>query len=261
VRPLTQVGVVVGSPDYMSPEQTLGSTVVDHRADIWALCVVLYEAMCGCRPFDGKDFKALALAINIDEPAPITDHGAGDAALWAIMRQALDKDPEKRWKSMRAMGCAFAGWLAQHGARTDVTGAALEAHWLNEQAARVLSEPPVVQVHEPSDAPTVEIAVGSGRSRKAVWIAVALLALCAALLVWDRVIPRQQPVQLEARAPIVVDVATATIAEAPAAEAPPSAATAPGEDAPAPARSVGPRTTAPLVVPKRQQAGPDDPGF
>ena len=70
-RELTQAGTVLGSPDYMAPEQARGFTDIDGRADIWALNIMLYEAITGRRPFDGPNYNALMMAIILEEPTPI----------------------------------------------------------------------------------------------------------------------------------------------------------------------------------------------
>ena len=97
------MGEVLGTPDYMSPEQGRGLEV-DHRADVWAATVVLYEMVAGLRPFDGDNYHALIRAIIEDEPTPITDLSAGDEELWTILAKGLAKDRNERWQSMRDMG-------------------------------------------------------------------------------------------------------------------------------------------------------------
>jgi eukaryotic-like serine/threonine-protein kinase len=68
---LTDTGVAVGSPDYMSPEQARGQSDLDYRADIWQFSVVLYEAVAGRTPYDGDNYNALMRAIVEDEPSPL----------------------------------------------------------------------------------------------------------------------------------------------------------------------------------------------
>lgn len=126
---LTQKGTVVGSPGYMAPEQARGDDI-DHRADIWSFCVVLYEALTGAQPFVGKNDNALLYAIVAHEPAPITSLAAGDAALSAILTKGFAKNPDKRWQSMHELGAALAKWLIAQGATEDIAGASLEATWL-----------------------------------------------------------------------------------------------------------------------------------
>src|SRR5262245_19296394 len=65
---LTQVGSVLGSPDYMSPEQARGLERIDLRSDVWSFCVVLYECITGVTPFESKNYNALLRMIVEDEP-------------------------------------------------------------------------------------------------------------------------------------------------------------------------------------------------
>src|SRR5262249_55487031 len=68
----TEPGVVLGTVSYMSPEQSQGSTHVDHRTDIWSLGAVLYEMIAGRVPFEGKDVHRQIIAIQEQEPAPLS---------------------------------------------------------------------------------------------------------------------------------------------------------------------------------------------
>jgi hypothetical protein len=126
---LTQSGALLGSPLYMSPEQARGDDV-DHRADIWAFAVVLYETVAGRPPFDGKNYNAIIYSIIANPAAPITDIGVGDADLWAILDRGFQKDPDRRWYSMRDFGEALARWLVDRGIQDDIGGASLSANWL-----------------------------------------------------------------------------------------------------------------------------------
>jgi eukaryotic-like serine/threonine-protein kinase len=67
---LTDTGAVVGTPMYMAPEQIMGE-VVDHRADIWALGVILYEALSGGRPIDGEGFGQIFKNLMTSAIAPL----------------------------------------------------------------------------------------------------------------------------------------------------------------------------------------------
>jgi eukaryotic-like serine/threonine-protein kinase len=241
-RPLTQVGIVVGSPEYMSPEQAMASSV-DLRSDIWGLCIVLYEAICGTRPFGGEDFTKLAIAINIAEPQPITEHGAGDEALWRILAQGLKKNRDERWSSMRAMGCALAGWLMQKGVRTDVNGAALEAHWLGEAQATSLSAPPPAPAR-PSRLPA--LAAGGA----------LVLALAVAWLLVDRGERHRYARDPRASQP----VAGAMAPQAPTATANQDVDSDPEVSPAASATAATPARPMPHGT-KREQAAPHDPGF
>jgi serine/threonine protein kinase/Tol biopolymer transport system component len=96
---ITRVGTRVGTVSYMSPEQTEGSKV-DHRADIWALGVVLYEMVCGLPPFRGEYDEAVLYSILNEEPEPLTALRAGlPVELDWIVSKALSKDPPERYQS------------------------------------------------------------------------------------------------------------------------------------------------------------------
>lgn len=134
---LTAAGDVLGSPDYMSPEQARGRDEVDEATDVWALSVVLYETTTGKTPFTGPNYNALITAIVTDAPTPITDYAAGDADLWSIVARGLAKDKNVRWPSLRQLGAALARWCMARGYDTDVVGNSLTAHWLAQRASLV----------------------------------------------------------------------------------------------------------------------------
>lgn len=154
---LTQDGMVMGSPAYMSPEQARGQEDVDERADIWAFAVVLYESITGKLPFDAPNNFALLREVVEREPVPTVQLGAGDVELWKILARALRKDRAERWPSMRALGAALAAWLDAQGVHDDVCGASLQATWLTsseQDRARSSFPPPPL---EPSPLPLPEL--------------------------------------------------------------------------------------------------------
>jgi serine/threonine protein kinase len=97
---ITRVGTRVGTVSYMSPEQTEGSKV-DHRADVWALGVVLYEMVCGLPPFRGEYDEAVLYSILNEDPEPLTAVRAGlPVELDWIVSKALSKTPQERYQSV-----------------------------------------------------------------------------------------------------------------------------------------------------------------
>ena len=98
---VTQPGARLGTAGYMSPEQALGAEV-DHRTDIWALGVVLYEMLAGVRPFQGDDERAVLYALQSHDPAPLsTRRDDVPVALDSVVAKALAKRPGDRFPTMR----------------------------------------------------------------------------------------------------------------------------------------------------------------
>lgn len=127
---LTQSGALLGTPQYLSPEQAFGREDIDFRTDIWSIGVVLYELVTGVQPFSGKNYNALIRSIIEDEPIPIAELGAGDEQLWRIVERCLRKEPKERWESMWAMGQELALWLVQQGVDSDASSRSLRDAWL-----------------------------------------------------------------------------------------------------------------------------------
>ncbi len=101
-RDATQTNVVVGTPNYMAPEQTVGGGLIDARTDIYAVGVVLFEMICGDRPFQADDTLAL-LGMHRAAPIPrLADHVAGDVqlppGLQEIVDTAMAKSPGDRFQ-------------------------------------------------------------------------------------------------------------------------------------------------------------------
>ena len=103
----TQVGVVMGTPAYMSPEQTSGRPL-DHRTDIFSLGVLLYEMATGKRPFQGGSSAELVSAILRDTPPAVTDSRPDlPCDLARIIRRCLEKEPRHRVQTARDVSNEF----------------------------------------------------------------------------------------------------------------------------------------------------------
>jgi len=98
---LTQVGELLGTPHYMAPEQIAGG-VVDARADLFAMAVVLFEMVTGKRAFRGRTAVEVLHATLYDQP-PALGGSPAVAALDQLVRRALSKDPEDRPADAAAM--------------------------------------------------------------------------------------------------------------------------------------------------------------
>ncbi len=101
---LTGIGVAIGTPQYMSPEQAAGEREIDGRSDVYSLGVVAYQMTTGELPFNAPTVAGI-LMKQITEPAPIlheSDPGVPEDLSLAIAR-CLEKDPENRWPTADAL--------------------------------------------------------------------------------------------------------------------------------------------------------------
>jgi len=166
---LTQEGTILGTLQYMAPEQ-LEAKEADARTDIFALGAVLYEMATGTKAFAGASQASLIGSILRDEPRPISDVvPLTPAALDRVVRTCLAKDPEDRWQTAHDIGVQLR-WIAEGGSQVGL--------------------PPVVAVRRKS------------RERIA-WVLAALLAvaLAASLVQSRRGRPAAQAIRFSVAAP------------------------------------------------------------
>ena len=142
----TAMGVVMGTPTYMSPEQ-VASRVLDHRTDIFSLGVILYEMASGRRPFEGASSAELASAILRDTPRLLSEFRADlPEELGVLIQRCLEKDPQDRFPSARDVRDALRGVTA--------------------------SAPSIRTATAPAPRPVVEGNSGAARAEEGFWVAV-----------------------------------------------------------------------------------------
>jgi serine/threonine-protein kinase len=127
---LTASGMIMGTPAYMSPEQAQALKTVDHRTDIYALGVILYETLAGRPPFTGETaIEILMKAAKSPVPPPSSvlkgGHPAIDKAVENICLKALEKDPEERYVTAKDFAEDLTRWLKGN----DVLAAPPKRRW------------------------------------------------------------------------------------------------------------------------------------
>src|SRR5262245_27754345 len=113
---LTQAGTVLGTFQYMSPEQLEGGEA-DARTDIFAFGALLYEATTGRKAFEGKSQASLIGSIMTGSPPPIASiQPMTPPALERVIRTCLNKDPDERWQTAQDLAAELK-WIAEGGSQ------------------------------------------------------------------------------------------------------------------------------------------------
>src|SRR5271155_5424056 len=181
-QPLTAQGTIVGTFQYMSPEQTEGRDA-DARSDIFALGAVLYEMATGKRAFTGKTQASIVAAILASEPPPISAvQPMSPPALEQVVKSCLAKDPEERFQTVHDLK--------------------LQLKWIAEASASQLAAPAQVRARRVVQKRTLVIAAGVG------WV-LAAAALVFFLLSRAQVEDARRPVTASWLAPNDTEFATA----------------------------------------------------
>jgi tetratricopeptide (TPR) repeat protein len=188
---LTESGLALGTPTYMSPEQSLGSGAVDARSDLYSLGCVLYELLVGEPPYTGPTAQAI-VAKRLTDPVPSVRRlrETVPPEVDAILERLLAKSPADRYATAGELSAPLAAALAAVPASHGGTAAAVG--------------PRVPTRQFPPQPPPV--AAGSGRLRRVVLLAIALLIAAAGVLVARRVIGggARSPAELDLNAVAVL---------------------------------------------------------
>jgi eukaryotic-like serine/threonine-protein kinase len=165
---LTQTGVVLGTPSYMSPEQFMGHPV-DGRSDLFSCGVILYQLLTGEKPFTGETTTTIMYKVLREEPVPPCELNLSlPAALDAVMKKALAKQPGQRFLNGREFAQALQAAIA--GQAEAPVAPAVHEH---AAAARAAQQTPIQEATPP--------AVAAPRSRAAgVWVAGAAAVVAVA---------------------------------------------------------------------------------
>jgi serine/threonine-protein kinase len=101
-RTLTRAGTVVGTPEYMAPEQAAGKRAFDGRIDVYAVGLLLYESLSGARVFEGSDARGILISILTKRIPPLRSYRPDlPPALDRVIARALERDPGARYATVR----------------------------------------------------------------------------------------------------------------------------------------------------------------
>jgi eukaryotic-like serine/threonine-protein kinase len=118
---MTATGIVVGTPCYLSPEQARGSREADNRSDLYAVGVILYEAVTGQLPFNAQNVNDLLFKIVLESPVPVHQVAPDvDPTFVEIINTAMAREPDSRFQTAQAFIGALDSWGAERGLR--ITG-------------------------------------------------------------------------------------------------------------------------------------------
>ncbi|MBI3449454.1 MAG: serine/threonine protein kinase [Acidobacteria bacterium] len=248
---LTSAGTLVGTPNYMSPEQIMGRAL-DGRSDLFSLGVVLYELLTGDRPFGGDTISTIIYKILHEIPkSPEIVNPRVPAALTQVILKAIDKDPAKRYQSGHEFADALQAYL--DSVSPQMLSAQMRSSVVREPAAETVAE-------LPGEGPAAAVAAARAAAakreaararptaeppqRRSLALPILLVALAGLGIAAAALYPRWAPLLkggAKAAEPAAEAKATAESAERPAAE---TGATPGGE----PARG-GPSVTLPAPLP------------
>jgi serine/threonine-protein kinase len=108
---MTRTGSVMGTPYYMAPEQAKGARDLDHRVDLYAVGIVLYEALTGQVPFHAETFNQLLFKIVLEDPKPIEELVPDlDPELVAIVKKGMAREPALRFQTAAEFQAALDQW-------------------------------------------------------------------------------------------------------------------------------------------------------
>ena len=215
-RPRTVSGSVYGTAAYVAPEMLAGK-LADHRVDIYALGILMYELLLGERPFVGDALSDILIGHLQHRPAPLRSKipARVPQAVDALILRTLEKDPARRFQSMTELAEAIAATLDHQTLQTSIesgavpTGSYLSA--LRREASRA---------HRP-------VPAAPRRNLQLLVRGAALLAVAAGVLVW-LLLPRPlAPVRPEPVAPASALAEPLVAPRLPLSLAPPAAPSAP----------------------------------
>ncbi len=188
----TSSGVIIGSPQYMSPEQARAQPI-DARSDLWSLGVIAFRLLSGRRLFVGRDVvdtmlqichSDIPLASKLPEDVPVSVH--------EFLKTALDRDPNKRFQTAEEMGAAFKALGEAHSDHAPIIEPTTPSASISVPPQRVerirtqlaSGAGTASLVHEATDMPSRSVAARHGAQRRRKWVATMFISSVLVLGVW-----------------------------------------------------------------------------
>jgi serine/threonine-protein kinase len=192
---LTQAGVLIGTPNYMSPEQISGKPM-DGRSDFFSLGVVLYELVTGERPFGGDTISTIIYRILYDEPRPprIINEML-PPAFDQILKRALAKEPADRFQSGAEFADALSNYSTYHLKRPVSVGSPTLKVGREEAGSGVLRPRERARSY-PRSAPATSFPLFAGQPLK---VAACILLAVAGLVIFPRRVHEIDQTDLQAK--------------------------------------------------------------
>jgi len=152
----TRTGTIIGTPYYMSPEQAMGSRLIDHRTDLWSLGVIVYRCIVGRLPFDGDSFGEILMGLMQKSAPRPSGLAAVPAGFDDFIARALSRDPDARFQRAEELANALASIcnlpVSQHRAADAKPHAPRDTH--STTGAWTHTRPDASGLHEAAAAPT-----------------------------------------------------------------------------------------------------------
>jgi eukaryotic-like serine/threonine-protein kinase len=182
----TEIGIVLGTPNYMSPEQARGLATLDHRCDLWALSTIAYEALCGELPYDGETTADLLVNICSVEPIPARKFRPDlPPSADAFFKKAFAGSPNKRYQDAASLAAAFAEVAAD---------AERSAELAPIDLVKPVAHPTDRKVEQNVAMPMAETGAYEPPRRSVVpWIALVVVLLLGGTFAYVRLSPKPPP--------------------------------------------------------------------
>ena len=250
----TEIGIVLGTPNYISPEQARGLPTLDHRCDLWALATIAFECLTGTLPYDGETTADLLVNICSSEPMPVRKHRPDvPESADAFFAKAFAANVNRRFADATSLAAAFAAVAADGERRAEITLphvdlASQAPQTTDREVQRVLAAPRIDSRMIESDAATSDTGAHEPeRRRTGAIIAVFAVLLLSVAVIGVRLFSTPTPTPTPAPSAEPVTTAPVVLPEPPTTPSPVTSSAAPEQ----PAVAVKPQSGAKILTPMK----------